>query len=239
VNGKRGIWGHAIGGMGAITQAMAAEAQARGVEISTASAVSQVLTRDGRATGVVLEDGTELEARLIVSNLNPKLLFLDLIAPDALEEDFRTRIERWKCASGTFRMNVALSELPDFSARPGTQVQPHHRSGIVMAPSLAYMDRAHQEAREHGWSRAPIVEMRDPRPVDAARAPEGMHVASRFCQPFNPVLPDGRSWDNARETAADLIIDTVSRYAPNFKSAVIARQILSPLDLERTFGLVG
>lgn len=239
VNGKRGIWGHAIGGMGAITQAMAAEAQVRGVEISTASAVSQVLTRNGRATGVVLEDGTELEARLVVSNLNPKLLFLDLIAPDALEDDFRTRIERWKCASGTFRMNVALSELPDFGARPGTHAQPHHSSGIIMAPSLAYMDRAHQDAREHGWSRAPIVEMLIPSTVDDTLAPEGMHVASLFCQHFNPVLPDGVGWDDVRETVADLIIDTVTRYAPNFKAAVIARQILSPLDLERTFGLIG
>ncbi len=239
VNGKRGIWGHAIGGMGAITQAMATEARARGVEISTSSVVSQVLTRDGRATGVVLKDGTEIEARLIASNVNPKLLFLDLLQADALDDDFRARIERWKCASGTFRMNVALSQLPDFIARPGTHAQPHHGSGIVMAPSLDYMDRAYDDARRHGWSRAPIVEMLIPSTVDDTLAPEGMHVASLFCQQFNPELPDGRSWDDAREEAADLVIETVDRYAPNFKNSVVARQILSPLDLERTFGLVG
>jgi phytoene dehydrogenase-like protein len=108
-----------------------------------------------------------------------------------------------------------------------------------MAPSLEYMDRAYNDARQYGWSRAPIVEMLIPSTVDDTLAPEGMHVASLFCQQFNPELPDGRSWDDAREEAADLVIETVDRYAPNFKNSVIARQILSPLDLERTFGLVG
>ena len=239
VNGKRGVWGHAVGGMGAITQAMAAEARARGVEISTDSAVAQVRTRNRRATGVVLEDGSELEARVVVANVNPRLLFLRMLEPGTLDEDFRRRIERWKCASGSFRMNVALSQLPDFVARPGTHAQPHHSTGIIMAPSLAYMDRAYEDARRDGWSRAPIVEMLIPSTVDPGLAPEGMHVASLFCQQFSPTLPDGRSWDEEREKAADLVIDTVSRYAPNFKSAVIARQILSPLDLEREFGLVG
>ncbi|HEY9397457.1 MAG TPA: NAD(P)/FAD-dependent oxidoreductase, partial [Burkholderiales bacterium] len=128
---------------------------------------------------------------------------------------------------------------PDFIAQPGTHAQPHHSSGIVMAPSLGYMDRAYDDARQFGWSRAPIVEMLIPSTVDDTLAPEGMHVASLFCQQFNPELPDGRSWDDAREEAADLVIETVDRYAPNFKNSVIARQILSPLDLERTFGLVG
>jgi phytoene dehydrogenase-like protein len=237
VNGKRGIWGHAIGGMGAITQAMAAEARERGVEIETSAAVARVIVRGGRAIGVELEDGRKLTAARIVSNLNPKLLFERLIEPGVLDEDFRRRIAGWKCASGTLRMNVALKELPDFIAAPGTHAQPHHSSGIIMAPSLQYMYRAFRDAQELGWPREPIVELLIPSTVDDSLAPPGMHVASLFCQHFNPNIEGG--WDAARERAADAVIDTVNRYAPNFKSAVIARQILTPLDLERTFGLVG
>jgi phytoene dehydrogenase-like protein len=136
-------------------------------------------------------------------------------------------------------MNVALSELPDFTAMPGTHPQAHHGAGIVMAPSLAYMDRAYHDAREHGWSRAPIVEMLIPSTLDDSLAPRGMHVASLFCQQFNPLLPDGSSWDDAREQVADLIVDTVDRHAPNFRRAIVGRQILTPLDLERSFGLIG
>jgi phytoene dehydrogenase-like protein len=239
VNGKRGIWGHAVGGMGAITQAMAREAQARGVEITLNAPVARVLVRGGRAHGVVLGDGTEIEARCVVSNLNPKLTFLDLVGPAALEPDFIARIRRYKCGSGTFRMNVALSELPDFAAAPGRDAQEHHRSGIILAPSLAYMERAYFDARTFGWAREPIVEMLIPSTVDDSLAPPGAHVASLFCQHFSPELPDGRGWDDCREAAADLVIDTVDRYAPNFKASVIARQVFSPLDLERTFGLTG
>ncbi|HKO89009.1 MAG TPA: NAD(P)/FAD-dependent oxidoreductase [Burkholderiales bacterium] len=235
VNGKRGIWGHAIGGMGAITQAMAAEAKARGVEITTSCAVERVLVRNGRAVGVLLQDGTSIAAQRIVSNLNPKLLFEKLVEPEVLDIDFRRRIAGWKCGSGTLRMNVALKELPDFSCLPGKAAQPHHSSGIIMAPSLQYMDRAYRDAQEFGWSRQPIVEMLIPSTVDDSLAPSGMHVASLFCQQFSPEA----DWDTHREQAADLVIDTVNRYAPNFKSAVIAKQVLTPLDLERTFGLIG
>ena len=239
VNGKRGIWGHAVGGMGAITQAMAREAAARGVEVSLDSPVARVLVRGGRATGVALADGTEIEARCVVSNLNPRLTFLELVEPQALDPDFVARIRGYKCGSGTFRMNVALSALPDFTAAPGRSAQEHHRSGIIFAPSLAYMERAYFDARMRGWSREPIVEMLIPSTVDDSLAPPGAHVASLFCQHFNPVLPDGRSWDDCRDAAADLVIETVDRYAPGFKASVIARQVLSPLDLERTFGLTG
>jgi phytoene dehydrogenase-like protein len=239
VNGKRGTWGHALGGMGAITQAMAKEAAARGVEISTGVEVASVRVRSGAATGVVLADGTEIAARAVAGAINPRLLYLELVEAQALDPDFRARIERWTCASGSFRMNVALAELPDFPSAPGRQLQPHHQSGIVMAPSLRYMERAYFDARTEGWSRQPIVEMLIPSTVDSSLAPEGRHVASLFCQHFSPVLPDGRSWDDAREAAADRVIDTVDAYAPNFKASVLARTALSPLDLERDFGLVG
>jgi phytoene dehydrogenase-like protein len=148
-------------------------------------------------------------------------------------------MRNFKCASGTFRMNVALSELPSFTARPGKTAEAHHGAGIIIGPSLAYMDRAYRDAREHGWSRQPIVEMVIPSTIDDSLAPPGAHVASLFCQHVAPELPDGRSWDDARDEVADLMIATVDAYAPGFAASVIGRQALSPLDLEREFGLVG
>ena len=239
VNGKKGVWGHAIGGMGSITQAMARAAEQRGVVIRLGQAVREVRIADGRAVGVVTATGEELRAGCVVSNLNPKLLFGSMIDPNALDPDFRARIERWRCGSGTFRMNVALAELPDFTALPGRDCAEHHTAGIIMAPSLAYMDQAYLDAKADGWSKRPIVEMLIPSTLDDTLAPPGRHVASLFCQHVAPVLPDGASWDDRREQVADVMIDLVNSYAPNFKQAVLGRQILSPLDLERTFGLVG
>jgi phytoene dehydrogenase-like protein len=239
VNGKKGAWGHAIGGMGAITQAMAKAAQALGVEIRTGCAVDEVLMQKGRATGVVTAKGERLDARVIVSNLNPRLLYTRLVDPAALPEDFLRRMQAWRCGSGTFRMNVALSELPDFTCLPGREAAEHHGSGIIIAPSLDYMERAYHDARAYGWSREPIVEMLIPSTLDPTLAPPGQHVASLFCQHVAPQLPGGSSWDDHRERVADLMIATVDRYAPNFKRSVLGRQIMSPLDLERTFGLVG
>jgi phytoene dehydrogenase-like protein len=239
VNGKKGAWGHAIGGMGAITQAMAKAAQALGVEIRLGAAVDEVLLDKGRATGVVTAKGERLDARVVVSNLNPRLLYTKLVDPSALPGDFLRRMQAWRCGSGTFRMNVALSELPSFSCLPGKEMAEHHGSGIIIAPSLQYMERAYHDARTFGWSREPIVEVLIPSTLDPTLAPSGQHVASLFCQHVAPQLPDGSSWDTHRERVADLMIDTVDRYAPNFKRSVLGRQIMSPLDLERTFGLVG
>ncbi|EQD70158.1 FAD dependent oxidoreductase [mine drainage metagenome] len=160
-----------------------------------------------------------------------------MLDPAILPTDFRERIERWRCGSGTFRMNVALSELPQFSCLPGRTPGDHHTAGIILAPTLAYMEQAYFDARAQGWSRRPIIELVIPSTLDDTLAPPGAHVASLFCQHVAPRLPDGRSWDAHREAVADLMIDTVSAYAPNFKRAVLGRQILSPLDLERTFGL--
>ena len=239
VNGKKGAWGHAIGGMGAISQAMAKAAAERGVEIRVASPVREVLVEGGRAAGVVTEKGETIRARCVVSNLNPKLLYGSLIDPAALPQEFRERIAHWRCGSGTFRMNVALSELPDFKVLPGRSLAEHHTSGIIMAPSLAYMDQAYLDAKAGGWSKRPIVEMLIPSTLDDSLAPTGQHVASLFCQHVAPVLPNGASWDDHREQVADVMIDLVNSHAPNFKASVLGRQIMSPLDLERTFGLIG
>jgi phytoene dehydrogenase-like protein len=239
VNGKKGAWGHAIGGMGAITQAMAKCAASRGVDIRIDCPVREVIVEQGRAVGAVTESGERFRATAVVSNLNPRLLYLNLIDQAVLPTEFRERIGQYRCGSGTFRMNVALSELPDFACLPGKTRGDHHTAGIILAPTLKYMEQAFFDARSFGWSKKPIVEMLIPSTLDDSLAPPGQHVASLFCQHVAPVLPDGESWDTHRQTVADLMIDTVNSHAPNFKAAVLGRQIMSPLDLERTFGLVG
>jgi len=237
VNGNKGAWGHAIGGMGAITAAMSKSAAARGADIRVGSPVRELIVEKGRTVGAVTESGETFRARAVVSNLHPKLTFERLLDPSLLPQDFRERIGRYRSGSGTFRMNVALSELPRFSCLP--EPGDHMTAGIIIAPSLHYMDRAFIDARLHGWSQEPIVEMLIPSTLDDSLAPPGQHVASLFCQHVAPTLPNGRSWDDHREEVADLMIDTVDRHAPGFKASVLGRQINSPLDLERTFGLVG
>ena len=237
VNGRKGAWGHAIGGMGVITQAMAGACRALGVDIRTSAAVKTVLVENGRGVGVVTEAGETLRARTVVSNLHPRLLFETLVEPAVLPADFRERIGRYRSGSGTFRMNVALSELPRFTCLP--EPGDHMTGGIIMAPSLAYMEQAYADARALGWSREPIVEMLIPSTLDDSLAPPGRHVASLFCQHVAPRLSGGRTWDDHRDEVADLMIATVDRFAPGFGASVLARQVFSPLDLERTFGLVG
>jgi phytoene dehydrogenase-like protein len=237
VNGVKGAWGHAIGGMGAISQAMAKSATAAGVEIRVGTGVREIIVENGRAVGVITDQGETLRARCVVANVNPKLLYERLLDPAVVPAPTRERMANWRCGSGTFRMNVALSELPRFTALP--EAGDHLTAGIILAPSLDYMDRAYLDARAHGWSKQPIVEMLIPSTLDDSLAPKGQHVASLFCQHVAPVLPDGASWDAHREEVADLMIATVDRWAPGFKASVLGRQIKSPLDLERDFGLLG
>jgi phytoene dehydrogenase-like protein len=237
VNGKKGVWGHAIGGMGAITQAMARAAGGHGAEIALDAGVREVIVERDRAVGVILDNGETIRAKYVVSSVNPKLLYTRLVPAGALPPAFLDRIGHWRNGSGTFRMNVALSALPSFTALPGAG--DHLTAGIIIGPSLAYMDRAWQDARTQGWSREPVVEVLIPSTLDDTLSPPGQHVASLFCQHVAPQLPDGRSWDDHREEVADLMIATVDKYAPGFAASVIGRQMLSPLDLERQFGLLG
>ena len=237
VNGKKGAWGHAIGGMGAITRLMADACREAGVVISLESPVERVLVDGQRVAGVRLASGEEVAAARVIANVGPKLLYDRMIAESDLEPEFRRRIKGFKAGSGTFRMNVALAELPRFRCLP--EPGEHHQSGIILAPTLDYMDRAFLDAKQHGWSKRPIVEMLIPSTVDDSLAPPGQHVASLFCQQFAPVLPDGRDWDDEEDAAADTIIDTVEAYAPGFRASILGAQVLSPKGLERKFGLVG
>ncbi|MEX0297972.1 MAG: phytoene desaturase family protein [Kordiimonas sp.] len=238
VNGKKGVWGHAVGGMGAITQAMMAAAVEAGVEVRTNCPVERIEVVNGRASGIRITNGEVINAKMIAANVGPKMLFGNLVDPEFQPRDFAHRIQHLKSGSGTFRMNVALSELPDFTCLPQQGMGPHHSSGIVIGPSVDYLDKAYTDAQSYGWSKKPIIEMLIPSTLDDSLAPDGQHVASLFCQQFAPHLPSGESWDVHREKVAELIIDTINEYAPNFKASVLARQIHSPLDLERKFGLI-
>ncbi len=233
VNGRKGVWGHAIGGMGAVSGAIAAEARARGVEIEVDAPVAQVIVKDGKAAGVVLGDGREIAGRSVIGNLNPKLLYLKMVAREHLPPEFSARMERWKCASASFRMNLALDALPRFNCLP--EAGPHHASGIILAPALDYMDRAYLDAREHGIARAPIVEMVIPSTLDESLAPRGKHVASLFCQHFAP----DANWVTRKDEAIERIFGVIESHAPGFRHSVIAHSALSPADLEREFSLVG
>lgn len=238
-NGRRGAWGHAVGGMGAITQAMAKEARQRGVDIQLESPVSKVLSENNHAIGVELESGETLHAPIVVSNLNPSLLFENLVPAADLSDEFLARMKRYRSHSGTFRINVALSELPDFSSKPSSQVAEHHQTGIILAPSLEFMDRAFTDAVNDGYSKNPIIEMMIPSTVDATLAPAGAHVAGLFCQHFQYRLPKGMHWDQIEHQVADDIFSHVDRYAPNFKRSIIGYEALSPMTLETRFGLTG
>ncbi|MCY3540321.1 MAG: NAD(P)/FAD-dependent oxidoreductase [Gammaproteobacteria bacterium] len=230
---QRGIWGHPIGGMGAITQAMLKQAKDFGISVETDTEVIEVCIENGKAIGVVLADGSMRRARAIVANLAPQQLYLELIDRGSLEEDFIQNIENLRSESAVLRINVALSELPQFVCKPSDEIQDHHQSGIVIGPTLDYMESAYLEARTKDWSQEPVIEMLIPSTVDDSLAPTGQHVASLFCQYF----PYDRDWDRDRERAADTVFKTIDRYASNFSDLVIDRQILTPLDLERKFGL--
>jgi phytoene dehydrogenase-like protein len=229
--GVEGAWGHAIGGMGAITQAMAKAAREEGVEIVLDSPVEEVIVEGGRAAGLVA-GGTTYRAKAVVAGVHPKRLFTELLPEGAVAPETSRRMSHWASESATFRMNVALADLPSFTSLPGPG--DHMTAGIIIGPSLGYMDRAYLTARTEGWSREPVVEMLIPSTLDDSLAPAGQHVASLFCQHFPYEVEGG--WDSRREEAADHIIAHVDRYAPGFSKLVVGRLALSPLDLERRFG---
>jgi phytoene dehydrogenase-like protein len=237
--GSRGVWGYVRGGMGSITQAMAKAALDLGVEIRTSAPVAEILMESGQAAGVILESGETVRARAVLSNAHPQITFLRLCS--SLPPDLRDRLERHYRTSGpVYKLNLALEELPRYTAAPA-EVPPEVVSSatVDIAPSVAYLERAWDDCKYGIPSRDPFIEIYSQSPTDPTMAPPGKHILSCFCQ-FVPYQPKGRDWnDGLREEFADRVIDKIAQFAPNIKNAVIARQMLSPVDLEARFGLVG
>lgn len=244
VNGRTGAWGHAKGGMGAITDALASACREAGVILRTDAPVAEVIAGTGGVSGVVLETGEVIRSKTVAANISPALLFGKLVDPALTPPDFARRMKGWRSESATFRMNVALSEAPRFSSIPqGVDPLSVLNGTIDICPSLPYIQEAYDDARQDGWSRKPIISMCMPSSLDDTLAPKGAHVMSLFCQHFRhdleAILGPDTGWEAVKEDVADQIIETVTAYAPNFKSAIIGRQVNAPLDIERTLGMPG
>jgi phytoene dehydrogenase-like protein len=237
-NGKRGVWGYVKGGMGGLTQALARAARGLGVDIQCEAAVSRILIERGMARGVTLESGEEISAKVVASNADANVTFQKLIDPRLLPPDFAEAIRRIDYSSASLKINVALSELPDFNAYPGSAPGPQHRGTIHIAPDVDFIERAFDDAKYGQPSQRPVLECTIPSAVDPSVAPPGQHLMSMFIQ-YAPYHLRGATWDELREPFADRCFDLLNEYAPNLKRSVIARQVLTPLDLERTFNLTG
>lgn len=237
VAGKRGLWGFVKGGMGAVSEAIAASARSHGAEIRTECAVDHVLVRDGRAQGVVLANGDELHAPLVASNLDPKVTFLRMVEARHLDPEFRAAVEHFRVEGTSLKMNLALDGLPDFTALPGTP-GPQHGATMHICPSIDYVERAWDDAKYGRPSRSPLLEMTCPTVYDPSLAPAGRHIMGIFLQ-YAPYTLRDAHWDDLREPYGDRVLEAISEYAPNMRDIVRERQVLSPLDLERRFGISG
>ena len=238
-NGKRGVWGYVRGGMGGLTAALAAAARDLGAEIRCGAEVASILVRDGRVTGVALAGGEEFAAPMVASNADARVTFTRLVDPKILPPDFVEAVGRIDYASASLKINVALAELPSFRACPGTAPGPQHRGTIHICPDQDYIERGYDDAKYGRPSARPILEITIPSVVDPTVAPSGQHLMSLFVQYAPYTLRDGADWDALREPFADRCFDLLDEYAPNFTRSVLARQVLTPLDLERVFNLTG
>ena len=236
VGGKRGLWGFVRGGMGAISEAIAQSARSKGAEIRVSSAVERIVVSGGRVRGVVLEGGEEIDAPIVASNLDPHVTFLKLLAEGDLDPEFRDSIRRFRIEGTSLKINLALSGIPDFKAMPGAG--PQHRATMHICPSVEYIERAWDDAKYGRPSERPLLEMTMPTMYDPSLAPAGHHIMGIFLQ-YAPYTLRGLKWDEIREAYADHVLDVLAEYAPNIRSIVVARQVLTPLDLERRFGLTG
>jgi phytoene dehydrogenase-like protein len=237
--GARGVWGYVEGGMGALTGAMGQAATERGVEILTDAAVSKIEVADGKAAGVVLEDGRRFTAHRVASNVDAHLTFEKMLAPAALPAPFLEAVRRIDYASASMKINLAVRELPDFTCLPGKdEVGPQHRGTIHIGCTLDYLERAYDDAKYGQPSQRPIVEMTIPTSVDRTVSPPGCHILSLFVQ-YAPYKLASGSWDSIKDDFADRCIAEIARYAPNVPGSIVHRQVLSPLDLERIYGLTG
>jgi phytoene dehydrogenase-like protein len=242
--GARGVWGYCAGGMGALSAAVAAACQDMGVEIRREAQVRRIVTQKGAATGVLLDDGTQLDATVVASSIDAQQTFLRLLDSTVLPDEFRQAVERIDYASASAKINVALSEPPRFTCLPESAtsggIGPHHHGTIHISPTLDYLEAAYADALCGRPSKRPVLEITIPSSVDRTIAPEGKHVMSMFVQYAPYRLAEGAgTWDEIKESFADRCIEVLAEYAPNVPAAIEHRQVLSPLDLERTFGLTG
>jgi phytoene dehydrogenase-like protein len=237
-DGKRGVWGYVRGGMGGLSQALGRAARDLGVEIRCEAEVARILTRDGRVTGVALAGGEECRASVVASNADARVTFTRLLDPRSLPAEFVAAVGRINYESASLKINVALAELPSFRALPGSEPGPQHRGTIHICPDLDYIERAYDDAKYGRPSERPVLECTIPSVVDPTVAPPGKHLMSIFVQ-YAPYALRESNWDELGERFADRCVDLLDEYAPNFRRAVLARQVLTPLDLERVFNLTG
>jgi phytoene dehydrogenase-like protein len=237
VNGHRGLWGFVRGGMGGISNAIADSARAQGATIRVNAPVQKIIVKKGRAHSVVLESGEEIQARIIASNLDPRRTFLKLMDSADLPTDFVDSVRAFRSEGTSLKMNLALSGLPDFKALPGAPGA-QHRATMHICPSVEYIERAWDDAKYGAPSRSPLIEMTIPTMYDPTLAPAGRHIMGIFLQ-YAPYTLKGTSWDEQREPYTQRVLDLIEEYCPNIRSIVVECQTLTPLDLERRFGLTG
>jgi phytoene dehydrogenase-like protein len=234
IDGVFRAWGFARGGTGAVSESIASAARELGVEIRTEASVERVIVKHGRAVGVALESGEEVYAQVVVTGVDPKRTFLKLVEPQHLPSDFLDAIRRFKIRGSSGKVNLALGELPNFTCLPGKG--PHLRGAISISPSLEYMERAYDDAKYGNFSRQPYMDIIIPSMIDPGMAPPGKHVMSIFVQ-WAPFALNGGWNDEQREAFGDAVVDTLSQYAPNLKNAIIHRHVVTPWDMQETYGL--
>jgi phytoene dehydrogenase-like protein len=235
IDGAFRAWGFARGGTGAISNAIADAAREGGVEIRTQSGIVKIIVQGGRAKGVVLGNGDEIYAEVISSSVDPRLTFTKFIEPEHLPGDFLEEVNRYKYRGSSGKVNMALDALPNFTCMPGPGA--HLRGAISISPSVEYMERAYDDAKYGNFSRRPYIDMVIPSLTDPSVAPPGKHVMSCFVQYAPYKLRAGINWDDQKEAFGDNVVNTIAEYAPNIKDIILHRQVVTPLDLEREFGL--
>jgi len=237
VSSKRGLWGFVRGGMGAVSESIATSARSHGAEIRTQAPVARIRVRAGRVAGVTLESGEEIDASVVASNPDPKLTFLRLIEDGHLPPDFAGGIRKFRSEGTSAKINLALSGLPEFKALPGAP-GPQHRATMHICPSIEYVERAWDDAKYGRPSQSPLLELTVPTMYDPSLAPPGRHIMGIFLQYAPYTLREG-TWDELREPFADRVIDIIAEYAPNIRDIIVHRHVLTPLDMERRFGITG
>jgi phytoene dehydrogenase-like protein len=235
IDGAFRSWGFARGGTGAISNAIADAAREAGVEIRTEAAIAQIIVKNGKAKGVVLASGDEIYADIISSSVDPRLTFVKMIEKGNLPDDFLEEINRYKFRGSSGKVNLALDALPNFKAIPGPGA--HLRGAISISPSVEYMERAYDDAKYGNFSRRPYIDMVIPTLTDPSVAPPGKHILSCFVQYAPYKLRPGLNWDDQKEAFGNNVINTIAEYAPNIKDIILHKQVITPLDLEREWGL--